>query len=57
MSYAAAVTLGITGIVLPTSDDSLAEKGSHTASSPKRRVIVAPYATPTGGGAAAHVTF
>ncbi len=57
MSFAAAVTLGITGIVLLTSDDSGAEDGTHASGARGRRVIVAPYATPTGGGAAAHVTF
>jgi len=57
MSFAAAITLGITGIVLLTSDDAEAETGMAPAKTSNRRVIVTPSASPEGGGAAAFVTF
>lgn len=52
MSFGVALTLGITGIVLLTSGDE-PEQAAATAG----RLVVAPYASHTGGGAAAHLTF
>jgi hypothetical protein len=52
MSFGLAVTLGVTGIVLLTSGD---QDAATTAKAGK--VLVAPYGGPTGGGAAARVTF
>ncbi len=54
MAFGVALTLGITGIVLLTSDDG--EEQPKTAAM-KNRLVVAPYAAPTGGGAAARLTF
>lgn len=53
MAFGVALTLGITGIVLLTTDD---EPEQPKAAS-KSRLIVAPYAAPNGGGAAARLTF
>lgn len=60
MSFGVALTLGITGIVLLTTDDTKpsevsAAKEKRTRS--VRRLTVAPYAGRRGGGAAAHFTF
>jgi hypothetical protein len=61
MAFGVALTLGVTGIVLLTSDD---DDTSKTGSVQKMRKLparaklnVAPYASPTGGGAAARLTF
>lgn len=60
MAFGVAITLGVTGIVLLTSDDSGEEKAQRarravTASRPKLRI--APVIAPTVGGAAAQLTF
>lgn len=58
MAFGVAITLGVTGIVLLTSGDSEPAKEGKTKSLPKRaKLQVAPYMSPTGGGAAAHWTF
>jgi hypothetical protein len=53
MAFGVALTLGITGIVLLTSDDG--EEQPKAAAT--NRLVVAPYASPTGGGAAARLVF
>ncbi len=57
MAFGVAITLGVTGVVLLTSADSdeKAAKKKRFVSGP--RFSVAPVIGPTGGGAAAHVTF
>ncbi|WP_245678338.1 tetratricopeptide repeat protein [Chondromyces crocatus] len=59
MSFAVAITFGVTGAVLLLSrDDAPATTtGLTTKPSKKRNWIATPYATPTGGGAAARFTF
>jgi len=59
MAFGVAITLGVTGIVLLTSDDEGSENvGRRTQSLPRQATLqVAPYVSPTGGGAAARVTF
>jgi hypothetical protein len=56
MAFGVAVTLGITGIVLLTTTDEEPE-GQQAARLDKPQWQLAPYASPTGGGAAARVTF
>jgi tetratricopeptide (TPR) repeat protein len=58
MAFGVAITLGVTGVVLLTSSET--EEGADSAARPlpKRATLnVAPYVTPTGGGAAARLTF
>jgi PEGA domain len=59
MAFGVAITLGVTGIVLLTSDDTPAP--AATSSTPKRlqraRLDLLPYAGPKGGGASAKLTF
>jgi hypothetical protein len=58
MAFGVAITLGVTGIVLLTSGDSEPAKEKSAKRLPKKaRFNVAPYATPTGGGAAARFVF
>lgn len=61
MSYAVAITFGVTGAVLLFSKDTPEEpKAATNMVKPKtapRRAWVTPYAGPTGGGAAAKLTF
>lgn len=59
MSFAVALTFGVTGTVLLLSSDKAEEKAaSNKKHAPKRGfVAAAPYATPKGGGAAARFTF
>jgi len=58
MAFGVAITLGVTGVVLLTSDDSAAPAAANNAKLPKRaKLIVAPYASPTGAGAGARYTF
>jgi hypothetical protein len=62
MAFGVTVTLGITGIVLLTSDEETKDEISRVEPSrPLKRaragVQVTPYAGPKGGGAAARVTF
>ena len=52
MAFAAAITLGITGIVLLTGDETPEEDSKKM-----HGLLVTPYATPHGGGAAAFVNF
>lgn len=54
MSFGVALTLGITGIVLLTASDSPKETAKKTKPG---QLIVAPFASPTSGGAAARMTF
>lgn len=58
MSFAVAITFGVTGAILLFEKDPAAEetKAARTKTAPKR-AFVAPYVTPTGGGAAARMTF
>src|SRR5690606_21215987 len=53
MAWGVALTLGITGVVLLTSDEP-AEPSEQSA---KSKLLVAPFVSANGGGAAAHVTF
>lgn len=57
MAFGVAITLGVTGIVLLTSDDAASETGRAKATSEQAKLNVAPYVTPTGGGAAAQLIF
>jgi hypothetical protein len=58
MAFGVAITLGVTGIVLLTSADSPSSpKEEAKRRSQKRRFHVAPFAGPTGGGAAARLSF
>jgi hypothetical protein len=58
MAFGVAITLGVTGVVLLTSDDGAAPAAAQHEQLPKRaKLVVAPYASPEGGGAAARYTF
>jgi hypothetical protein len=58
MAFGVAITLGVTGIVLLTSDDSAAPSAAKLEHLPKRaKLVVAPYASPYGAGAGARYTF
>ncbi|HEY6077301.1 MAG TPA: PEGA domain-containing protein [Polyangiaceae bacterium] len=59
MAFGVAITLGVTGVVLLTSDDSAAPTttGKLDKLPKKAKLVVAPYASPKGGGAAAQYTF
>ncbi len=59
MAFGVAITLGVTGIVLLTSDDSPppAKAASHLAPTKRARLDILPYAGPKGGGASAKLTF
>jgi PEGA domain len=59
MAFGVAITLGVTGVVLLTSDDGAAPAAAKRLDKlPKKaRLVVAPYASPKGGGAAAQYTF
>jgi hypothetical protein len=63
MSFAVALTFGVTGAVLLLSKDSAPEQKSASATeqqkkkAAKPRGFITPYAGPTGGGAAATLTF
>ncbi|HSU40593.1 MAG TPA: PEGA domain-containing protein [Polyangiaceae bacterium] len=58
MAFGVAITLGVTGIVLLTSDDSPPPKAASHLTLPKRaRLDILPYAGPKGGGASAKLTF
>jgi tetratricopeptide (TPR) repeat protein len=60
MSYAVALTFGVTGVVLLLSNDEPAPKQgmkNKPATAAIKKTVVAPYVTPTGGGAAALVRF
>lgn len=56
MSFAVALTFGVTGAVLLLSDDTPAE-AKAAASSTTKKAFFAPFVSPTGGGAAARFTF
>jgi hypothetical protein len=55
MAFGVAVTLGITGIVLLTTSDEETTQQAARLEKPEWRL--SPYVSPTGGGAAARVTF
>lgn len=59
MSFAVAITFGVTGAVLLFSKDSTEEPKAATPvrKEAPRRAWVTPYVGPTGGGAAAQLTF
>jgi hypothetical protein len=61
MSYAVAITFGVTGAVLLFSKDTPEEtKAASSTTKPStspRKAFVTPYAGPNGGGAAALITF
>ena len=63
MSFAVALTFGVTGAVLLLSDSKPAEPAKTGAAKPNKKAssmprgFIAPYATPNGGGAAARFTF
>jgi hypothetical protein len=58
MAFGVAITLGVTGIVLLTSDDAPPPKAaSHLAPTKRARLDILPYAGPKGGGASAKLTF
>ncbi len=60
MAFGVALTLGVTGIVLLTTGggDDGAEKAARYEKLPKRaKLVLAPYASPDGAGAAAQLAF
>ncbi len=63
MSFAVALTFGVTGAVLLMSSDAPAEAPAAAKVHPKpalhpvKKAVVAPFVSPTGGGAAARFTF
>lgn len=60
MAFGIAITLGVTGIVLLTSDEPEENTSTSARVLPKRqapRLVVTPYASPKSGGAAARMTF
>ncbi|HVY29273.1 MAG TPA: PEGA domain-containing protein [Polyangiaceae bacterium] len=59
MAFGVAITLGVTGVVLLTSDDSTAPAAAAKLEKlPKRaKLVVAPYASPKGGGAGMQYSF
>ncbi len=57
MSFGIALTLGLTGIVLLTSEDATASESAKKKQGSKTEFTWAPYASPIGGGAAARLTF
>lgn len=61
MSYAVAITFGVTGAVLLLSgDDAPPAQSALVQTKPrpaKKKAFIAPYVGPTGGGAAARFTF
>ncbi len=59
MAWGVAITLGITGVVLLTTDEPQPQENARAKPdrSLAKSVRVAPYVTPTGGGAAARLTF
>ena len=59
MAFGVTVTLGITGIVLLTSDEpsEVSAKRQAPAAPRRARVDVTPYVSPKGGGAAARLAF
>jgi hypothetical protein len=57
MAWGVALTLGITGIVLLTSDEPAEETAEKVRQIARNRVQVAPYVSSEGGGARARVTF
>lgn len=59
MAFGVALTLGITGVVLLTSDDpgETAKAVPTKKLRPRTELAVAPYASPTGAGAAARLSF
>ena len=58
MAFGVAITLGVTGVVLLTSDDSAAPAAASLHKLPQRaKLVVAPYASPQGAGAGMQYTF
>lgn len=57
MAFGVALTLGITGIVLLVADDAPGDQATVQKQPRTGEVRVAPYVTPQGAGAGAHVTF
>jgi hypothetical protein len=59
MAFGVAITLGVTGIVLLTSDDSPAAPAKASNSKPvqRARLDILPYASTKGGGASAKLVF
>jgi hypothetical protein len=60
MSFAVALTFGVTGVVLLVSNDSPPPAATQSGLPPKQAAVrgfVTPYATPHGGGAGAFLTF
>ena len=59
MAFGVAITLGVTGVVLLTSDDSTPVMAhNHYDKLPKRaKLVVAPYAAPHSAGAGALYSF
>lgn len=57
MAFGVTLTLGITGIVLLVADDPVPEQAKASAPVEGAQLRLLPYVSPSGGGAAAHVTF
>ncbi|AUX39281.1 hypothetical protein SOCE26_006650 [Sorangium cellulosum] len=57
MSFAVAITFGATGAVLLLTGDDTPAETKAAASTGTKKAFVAPFVSPTGGGAAAQFTF
>ncbi|MFO0571126.1 MAG: hypothetical protein U0263_36170 [Polyangiaceae bacterium] len=59
MAFGVAITLGVTGVVLLTSSDApeASKEKASRRKAPGAAFRVAPFMSPTGGGAAARLTF
>lgn len=57
MSFGIAITLGVTGIVLLTSDEPEETTAASLTQKDKSRLVVAPFVGAKSGGAAASYTF
>lgn len=57
MAFGVAITLGVTGIVLLTSDDEGPKESAARHTAPRYKLELNPYAGRTGGGANARLTF
>ena len=57
MAFGVAITLGVTGIVLLTSDDEAPKESAKLKSPEKMKLELGGYAGKTGGGANARLSF
>ena len=57
MAFGVAITLGVTGIVLLTTDEDAPKEGAHKPPSKRAKLELRPYGGPTSGGASARLAF